>query len=132
MDQSAPLFGVVIPGRHIITDFKLVDNTKAVTLIQQPASIAELTFFLLPNTPIPDGYGAILYYSVPPFENWILLGAVYPSKPSGIFRTTWTTNEEVRNMPVAQLGVSIEPLVYLLLLNTHNVYSIYLFIIIFF
>ena len=109
MDQSTPLFGVVVPGRHIITDFQLVDNTKAVALIEQPSSIAELTFFLLPTTTIPEGYGAILYYSVPPFENWLLLGAVYPSKPSGIFRTGWVTNEEVKNMPFVQLGVSIEP-----------------------
>lgn len=109
MAAVQPLFGIIIPGRPLITEFQLIDNTKAMTVIDYPASIAELTFFLLPNTPIPPGYGAILYYSIPPFQNWVLLGSVDPSKPSGIFRTGWATNEEVKGCPVVQLGVSLEP-----------------------
>eukprot|EP00428_Durinskia_dybowskii_P065411 CAMPEP_0170386398 /NCGR_PEP_ID=MMETSP0117_2-20130122/17013_1 /TAXON_ID=400756 /ORGANISM="Durinskia baltica, Strain CSIRO CS-38" /LENGTH=163 /DNA_ID=CAMNT_0010642217 /DNA_START=87 /DNA_END=575 /DNA_ORIENTATION=+ len=107
---SQQLFGVVIPGRPVITDFQVVDATKAMAVIEQPATVTELTFFLLPTTVIPPGYGAILYYSVPPFQNWILIGSIDPSKPSGIFRTNWATNEEVRNCPALQLGVSLEPL----------------------
>jgi hypothetical protein len=103
------LFGVVIPGRPLITDFQVVDATKAVAVLEQPAAVTELTFFLLPSTVIPPGFGAILYYSVPPFQTWVLIGSVDPCKPSGIFRTNWATNEEVRNCPVVQLGVSLEP-----------------------
>ena len=106
---SQQLFGVVIPGRPLITDFKLVDSTKAVALIEQPGFINEITFFLLPSTPIPPGFGAILYYTVAPFQNWTMIGSVSPSKPSGIFRTGWTTNEEVKCHNVVQLGVSLEP-----------------------
>jgi hypothetical protein len=102
-------FGVVIPGRVVVTDFQVVDATKAVTVIESPGSVSDITFFLLPTATIPHGYGAILYYSLPPFQNWILLGSVDPSKPSGVFRTNWSTNEEVRNSPYLQLGVSIEP-----------------------
>eukprot|EP01038_Epipyxis_sp_PR26KG_P016895 gene16895-23181_t len=110
MSTDTPLFGVLIPGRHIITDFQAVDNTKAISIIESPQLVSELSFFMLPSTPIPPGYGAILYYSLPPFTEWTLLGSVDPSKPSGIFRTGWTTNEQVVNSPVVQLGVSIEPL----------------------
>lgn len=103
------LFGVVIPGRPVITEFQVVDATKAMTVVEQPAAVTEITFFILPTTVVPPGYGAILYYSIPPFQNWILLGSVDPSKPSGTFRTNWATNEEVRACPVVQLGVSLEP-----------------------
>lgn len=107
--MTSQLFGIVVPGRPVITEFQLVDSTKAMTMLEQPATVPELTFFLLPTTVIPPGYGAILYYSVPPFQNWVLIGSIDPSKPSGIFRTNWANNEEVRNCPVVQLGVSLEP-----------------------
>ncbi len=103
------LFGVVIPGRPLITDFTLVDSTKAVALIEQPSFVNEITFFLLPSTSIPTGCGAILYYSVAPFQEWTLIGSVSPNKPSGIFRTGWSTKEDVKNHNVVQLGVSLEP-----------------------
>lgn len=107
---TAPLFGLVIPGRPVITEFQTIDPTKAITIVEQPATVAEITFFLLPTTPIPPGYGAILYYAVPPFNNWVCIGAVDVSKPSGTFRTGWATHDEVRHCPVIQLGVSLEPL----------------------
>jgi hypothetical protein len=103
------LFGIVIPGRPLVTEFQLLDSTKAMTMLDNPAGVTEITFFLLPNTPIPPGFGAMLYYSLPPFQNWELLGSVEPLKPSGIFRTGWSSNEEVSNSPVVQLGVSLEP-----------------------
>lgn len=108
---SGPLFGVVIPGRPLMTDFQVVDTSKAIALLEQPGSIAELSFFLLPTTLsiLPPNHGAILYYSVPPFQHWEIIGSVEPSRPSGIFRTGWVTHEEVRVCPVLQLGVSIEP-----------------------
>jgi hypothetical protein len=106
--MSAPLFGVVVPGRFPQTDFVTIDNTKCVTELHNPLGVNELTFFLLPNTPIPPGYGAVLYYSVPPFQNWEVLGCVFPDKPSGIFRTGWSTKEHMIGCPLVQLGVSIE------------------------
>ena len=110
--STQSLFGVVIPGRAVITEFQPIDNTKAVALLETPYLIPELTFFLLPSTPVPPGYGAILYYSVPPFTDWEILGCVFPEKPSGSFRTGWTTTkfDSISNYPVVQLGVSLEPL----------------------
>lgn len=107
--SSQPLFGVVIPGRPLITEFQLVDSMKAVAQIEQPRFVNEITFFLLPSTPIPPGFGAILYYAVPPFQSWELIGSVSPSKPSGIFRTGWATKEDVNNHSIVQLGVCLEP-----------------------
>lgn len=109
MATVAPLFGIVIPGRSVITDFQVLDTTKAITVVENPQMVSELTFFLLPTTSIPPGYGAILYYSLPPFQEWSLIGSVDPMKPSGIFRTGWVTDEAVQSSPAVQLGVSLEP-----------------------
>ena len=103
-----PLFGVVAPGRPAIFDFQPVNETKAITVLQDPSSITEVTFFLLAGNVIPDGFGAMLYYSIPPFTNWETLGAISPSKPSGIFRTGWSTKEELIGCPIVQLGVALE------------------------
>jgi hypothetical protein len=87
---------------------RTIDNAKWVIELVNPVPVSEITFFLLPNAPIPPGYGAALYYSVPPFQNWEVLGCVFPDKPSGIFRTGWSTKEDMIGCPVVQLGVSIE------------------------
>lgn len=107
--MAAPLFGVVIPGRPPIFDFQPLNETKAITILQQPATIAEITFFLLPSSPIPLNHGAILYYAIEPYSNWEVLGSVSPQKPSGIFRTGWSTKAELVGCPVVQLGVALEP-----------------------
>jgi len=109
MSATQSLFGIVIPGRPLITEFQLVNSTKAISVVENPGVVAELTFFLLPTTQIPPGYGAILYYSLPPFQNWELLGEIDPSKPSGIFRTGWTSSDEIKACPFIQIGVSLEP-----------------------
>ena len=101
------LFGVVVPGRPLITEFRPLTATKAVTVLEQPSSITEITFFLLPTSPIPPGCGAILYYSVD-LVGWEVLGAIYPAKPSGVFRTGWSTKEELAGCPSVYLGVSLE------------------------
>mmetsp|Transcript_7560 Transcript_7560/g.7654 ORF Transcript_7560/g.7654 Transcript_7560/m.7654 type:complete len:182 (-) Transcript_7560:1811-2356(-) len=108
--MTAPLFGLVIPGRSPVFDFQIVNETKATTLVEQPQSITEITFFLLPSSPIPVGYGAILYYAIHPFTSWEVLGSVTLQKPSGIFRTGWSTKEDVVGCPMVQLGVALEPL----------------------
>ena len=106
--MATPLFGVIVPGRPLITEFEAIDSMKAVTVIQSPSTVPEITFFLLPTTVIPPGYGAILYYAVPPFTNWVIIGSVSLEKPSGSFRTKWTTSEEIQGCPFLQLGVSLE------------------------
>lgn len=111
-------FGIIVPGRPVITDFQVVSETKCVTFIQYPSIVSELTFFLVPNAAIPYGYGAILYYStgVASMENWstgnewVILGSISPEKPSGTFRTGWTMQDILTNSPMIQLGISIEPM----------------------
>lgn len=104
------LFGVVIPGRPVVTDFEVIDSTKAITYLENPSTVPDIVLFLLPSTPIPPNHGAILYYATPPFQNWNVIGAISPDKPSGTFRTDWTTDEEMMKCPVVQLGISIEPM----------------------
>lgn len=73
--MSQSLFGVVIPGRPLITEFQPISDTKAVVPILNPATVTEITFFLLPSSPCPPGFGAVLYYSVNQ-QTWDILGAV--------------------------------------------------------
>lgn len=109
--MAVPLFGVVASGRMVLTEFTPCSEDKAVTWLQDPMSVAELTFFLLPQTPVPPGHGAILYYAAPPnFEEWEMIGAISPQRPSGTFRTGWPTNEALLGCPCVQLGVALQPL----------------------
>ena len=91
---TAPLlFGCVIAGRPLITEFTFIDNVKCATDIIAPSSVNELTVFIFPNnlttSSIPPGYIAMLYYAPPPFVNWTIIGCIQTDKPSGIFYTGW-------------------------------------------
>jgi len=58
-----------------------IDNAKFVTEVAAPAQISDLTFFLLPNIQLPVGAGVVLYYSLAPFTEWSVLGALTLTKP---------------------------------------------------
>ena len=99
------MFGVVVPGRPLITEFQPISTTKAFVLLENPSLITEITFFLL--QPCPVGFGALLYYSTDQV-NWEVLGSIDGIKPSGIFSTSWQSNETVRGSNCVFLGVSLE------------------------
>ncbi|CAM9796497.1 unnamed protein product [Ectocarpus sp. 6 AP-2014] len=106
-------FGIIVPGRPVIPEFRAIDSSKCVTEIVTPREVDELVFFLLPTSPVPPGQTAVLYFSVPTattgaFEHWEVLGALAANKPSGVFRTGWPTNEQMQSCGVVQLGISIE------------------------
>ncbi|KAG2929684.1 hypothetical protein PC115_g6773 [Phytophthora cactorum] len=103
-------FGLVIAGRPVVTDFREIGPAHYVVDILEPTQVTDLTFFLLPGSPVPPGFGAVLYFAVPALQNWQLLGTVFAEKPSAIFRTSWPTHPDVVGQPVLQLGVSIESL----------------------
>lgn len=66
-------YGIVIAGRPVITEFRYVrfmdsdliwmlravSETKFVVEIPNPLDITDITFFLLPNSPLPPGTGGI-------------------------------------------------------------------------
>lgn len=105
-----PHFGIVIPGRSLLTEFEAISETKYISFINDPINVSEITFFLIPSSPLPAGYGVILYYSLHPFQNWEIIGAIDPLKPSGTFRTGWPLKEEFRGATIVQLGIALETL----------------------
>lgn len=55
------------------------------------------------GTLLSTKYFYVIYHESPRF-----LPAVTPEKPSGIFRTGWSTKEDMVGCPVVQLGVALE------------------------
>mmetsp|Transcript_24762 Transcript_24762/g.36326 ORF Transcript_24762/g.36326 Transcript_24762/m.36326 type:complete len:259 (+) Transcript_24762:66-842(+) len=136
---TQPIFGILIPGHTLRTDFVPTDpsglkytlNLTApppdLSYEQQqqhsvnPTSIPDIAFFLLPTTTLPPNHGVLLYYQASStYTNestgFELLGALTQAKPSGLFRTSWPTHEffttkvAPNNIFSITLGVSIEPL----------------------
>eukprot|EP01138_Halocafeteria_seosinensis_P015260 gb/GECG01015575.1/.p1 GENE.gb/GECG01015575.1/~~gb/GECG01015575.1/.p1 ORF type:complete len:117 (+),score=11.37 gb/GECG01015575.1/:1-351(+) len=58
------IFGIVIPGRPLITQFKQAGPNKFLTEIQQPATAGELTLFLQPGQVLPPSTGSKLRPSI--------------------------------------------------------------------
>ena len=141
--MSQKIFGLIVPGQPVITDFLPTDNTGLKFLLTipfaintSPLLIADLVLFLLPGISLPSDTGALIYWSAAPLytnANFIisppsssstgfeLLGALTNPKPSGVFRTGFSTNESLLQLWQQQqqssgggisisIGISIEPI----------------------
>mmetsp|Transcript_18102 Transcript_18102/g.30164 ORF Transcript_18102/g.30164 Transcript_18102/m.30164 type:complete len:97 (+) Transcript_18102:45-335(+) len=85
--QPPSLFGYVVPGRlPVTTGFAQVDQNRFVGNIPAALEIKELTFFMLGTVPLPDGFVAAVYISLPPYSAWQYIGCVSNDNPSAILR----------------------------------------------
>mmetsp|Transcript_31452 Transcript_31452/g.76057 ORF Transcript_31452/g.76057 Transcript_31452/m.76057 type:complete len:220 (-) Transcript_31452:317-976(-) len=139
---SSQVLGVLIPGGVVRTDFIPSDPsgtkfTLALTGIsgKDISTVSELVFFLLPGVSLPQDHGAMLFWQIvstpssdtmssTPFTTtgtttteFELVGAIANHRPSGAFRTGWSTNETLvsaihspSSTITINLGVSIEPM----------------------
>ena len=61
MTSFTPLdsFGLIVPGRMVISSFEQLSVDKFATKIYNPQTVTELTFFFAPNAihTFPAGYG---------------------------------------------------------------------------
>lgn len=126
--QGPPLFGAVISGLPVRTDFVQVDTNKYACRLSCPgditvplASVTELVIFLF--QPLPPQQGILCYWQMtaatgPQQEStgFELLGSLTPNNPSRIFHTGWGEHEQMvqvssSNTPVIlTLGLSVEPM----------------------
>ena len=108
-------FVLVVPGRHLVDELEVIDSTSCGIDVEYPQTISEVVLSLLPNSPVPEGYGAVLYYSIPPYDenntldNFQVLGAVTWEKPSGIFRTAFNTLENIGSLANVRFIINVEP-----------------------
>ncbi|CAH4035249.1 protein OPI10 homolog [Pieris rapae] len=120
------VFGLIVSGRLVQTDFTLVSETSLVTTILDVDSINHAVVFLTGTTPLPAGSVAIVYWSWPDPNappNWQPLGHISNAKPSAIFKiqnlkklhelssenkfiNAFGQQQICHN---AQIGISIEP-----------------------
>jgi protein Hikeshi len=141
-----PPFGLIVPGSPVRTDFSAMDSSNKFALrlhcpgdINVPlATVTEIVFFTLPNIPIPAGHGVLCYWQIASSEatshitlstGFELLGAITPDRPSSIFPTGWSENEELMEVSsagipvVVTIGASLEPLDNIQNLGSHRTTS---------
>nr|CAG4646558.1 EOG090X0D82 [Macrothrix elegans] len=120
------MFGLIVSGRLVQTDFTQVSDTQFVVTIPDADNINHLVVFLTGTLPFPEGFGGSVYFrwpetdlSIPPV--WQLLGVLSNNKPSAIFRITGlkksssliSTPFGIQQANIhhhAQIGISVEPL----------------------
>nr|CAG4638724.1 EOG090X0D82 [Cyclestheria hislopi] len=118
------MFGLIVSGRLVQTDFQQVGATQFLTTVLEADNINHIVVFLTGVQPFPEGLGGSVYFSWPDPSappTWQLLGFISNNKPSAIFKITKLKPEPGRAgiTPVfglgqishnAQIGISIEPL----------------------
>lgn len=133
--QTTAPFGLIVPGSPVRVNFAPADSTGlrfalALTPSDFPgplATITEIVFFLMPNTPLPPDHGVVCYWQIaattspspgvpPPSTGFQPLGSITPDRPSTVFQTGWSEHEQVVEVSssgqpvIVTIGASLEPL----------------------
>ncbi|KAK6515640.1 hypothetical protein TWF506_007963 [Arthrobotrys conoides] len=79
------MFGCICAGRQVQTNLQAVSQTEFLFVLPSAQTINHIVVFLLPDTQLPPGYAATVYFQWPgkPFQ---LLGGLSMEKQSAIFR----------------------------------------------
>ncbi|XP_054161846.1 protein OPI10 homolog [Oppia nitens] len=128
--MSANMFGLIVSGRLVQTDFVAVDVNKFLITIQNADDINHVVVFMTGLQPFPEGMAGSVYFSFPDPSSpptWIYLGFISNEKPSAIFKITKLKQTSLANVgstvghgfgfqqPIeahfAQIGISMEPIV---------------------
>jgi len=116
--------GVIVSGRPVLTDARVVSETQFAFQIPSQPSFSHIVVFLLPGITLPDGTAAAVYAQLPGGAQFKLLGAIANEKPSAIFKVIdkaggpaggglgeedVMVDESMNGGGVLALGISIEP-----------------------
>ncbi|KAJ8951467.1 hypothetical protein NQ318_000161 [Aromia moschata] len=119
------MFGIIVSGRLVQTEFQQISPTQFVTTINDADNINHIVVFLTGAVPFPEGTAGQVYFSWPDPNappNWLPLGYISNQKPSAIFKISSLRKLEemgdysnvmfgqshiVHN---AQIGIAIEPI----------------------
>lgn len=116
------MFGVIVSGRLVQTDFQRVSPTQFLCNIPDADSINHVVIFLTGSEPFPEDTGGLVYFSWPDpvaVPSWQLLGHISNVKPSAIFKIANLKKDTISPHPfmqqqvshLAQIGISVEPLI---------------------
>ena len=101
------MIGIIIPGLPIITGGPIT-TTNVIADVNNPKNVNNISMFLA--QPIPDDFGAALYYSVPPYQTQQFIGCICNQRPSDVFNTGWSLDPNVNIHQTIKIGVQMEKL----------------------
>ncbi|KAK3913683.1 Protein Hikeshi [Frankliniella fusca] len=125
MTEIPAMFGLIVSGRIVQTDFQPLTPTNLVSTIPDAENINHVVVFLTGLTPFPPDMGGLVFFGWPDettgSSNWQLLGFISNEKPSAIFKVsnlkkTSSLGAGCQNpfalhvSKNAQIGISVEPL----------------------
>ncbi|KAI6213905.1 Protein OPI10-like protein [Aphelenchoides besseyi] len=89
MTETPSIFGLIVAGRAIQTNFVQTGENEFVVEIPDADSVNHLCVFLTGIQPFPDGLGGSIYVRLPNeqgLSDWHYLGFIANMKPSAMFK----------------------------------------------
>jgi len=115
------MFGVLITGRLVQTDFRMIADDKIVINIPDADDVKHIVVFMTGQTAFPEGMGGAVYFSWPCEQgpSWHLLGYLSNSKPSAIYKVGHLKQDPMHDLHpfgriedhqshMMQIGISVE------------------------
>ncbi|XP_046406049.1 protein OPI10 homolog [Ischnura elegans] len=123
LGNKMSIFGCIVSGRLVQTDFQQIGETQFVITIPEADNINHIVIFLTGVQPLPVGLAGLVYFSwpnpnAPP--QWQMLGHISNDKPSAIFKISNLKKKPMDDVTSifmfdqqmshnAQVGISVEP-----------------------
>jgi len=80
------MFAVLVSGRLVQTNFHQISANQLVFQLDNATAIHHVSVFMTGQQPLPDGFGTVIYFAWPPYQQWQYCGWLGNMKPSAIFR----------------------------------------------
>jgi len=109
--RFANMFGLLIPGRPMMGEFRQVSPQKVVIDVVAPAFVREFCVTIL-NPALPVDHGVAVYYALAPFQEWSYVGQLSLNEPTNIFRAPWY-GKIAPDVVGLQIGLSVETTAFL-------------------
>lgn len=79
------MFACLVSGELVQTECAQVSENQFLFNIEKATAIRNLAVFMTGSEPFAEGFGAIVHFAWPPYDNWQVLGYLTNAKPSAIF-----------------------------------------------
>jgi len=103
-------FVVTIPGKAMITSCIKISNDKYLfNLNIYPITIKSLCISILNLNNLPNNMGFVIFYSLPPYNNWEYLGCIHNEYPSIIINSPeWLLFKNISQCQSIRIGIEIK------------------------
>ncbi|ETO07139.1 hypothetical protein RFI_30252 [Reticulomyxa filosa] len=106
------VFCVMVPGRPVNTTCLQISPTRCIMDIPKPGECKYFGISIIDPKTIPKNKGFIIYYSLPPFNEWSFIGTLHLKSPTQMMESPWMVFKKITVCPMCKIGIELKDITF--------------------